>query len=66
MVGVCYLDCLIGNILNIYYYVANNFSEATIVKRRFYANIILYLILLVENVGLYKGLKEFKELIFFY
>eukprot|EP00884_Botryococcus_braunii_P002250 jgi/Botrbrau1/12025/Bobra.0293s0002.1 len=59
----CYPDSLIGNIPNIYYYAANNPSEATIAKRRSYANTISYLTPPAENAGLYKGLKELKELI---
>ena len=63
MSGGCYPDALIGNIPNLYYYAANNPSEATIAKRRSYANTISYLTPPAENAGLYKGLKELKELI---
>lgn len=63
MSGVCYPDSLIGTIPNMYYYAANNPSEATIAKRRSYANTISYLTPPAENAGLYKGLKELKELI---
>jgi hypothetical protein len=63
MSGGCYPDNLIGNIPNLYYYAANNPSEATIAKRRSYANTISYLTPPAENAGLYKGLKELKELI---
>lgn len=63
MSGICYPDSLIGTIPNIYYYAANNPSEATIAKRRSYANTISYLTPPAENAGLYKGLKELKELI---
>ena len=38
-------------------------SSATIAKRRSYANTISYLTPPAENAGLYKGLKELKELI---
>ncbi len=37
--------------------------QATIAKRRSYANTISYLTPPAENAGLYKGLKELKELI---
>lgn len=57
MSGICYPDSLIGSIPNIYYYAANNPSEATIAKRRSYANTISYLTPPAENAGLYKGLK---------
>lgn len=63
MSDVCYPDSLIGNIPNIYYYAANNPSEATVAKRRSYANTISYLTPPAENAGLYKGLKQLAELI---
>ena len=63
MSGKCYPDNLIGNTPNLYYYAANNPSEATIAKRRGYANTISYLTPPAENAGLYKGLKELSELI---
>ncbi|MEH2257216.1 magnesium chelatase subunit H [Nostoc sp.] len=63
MSGDCYPDNLIGSIPNLYYYAANNPSEATIAKRRSYAETISYLTPPAENAGLYKGLKELSELI---
>lgn len=63
MSGTCYPDNLIGNTPNIYYYAANNPSEATIAKRRSYAETISYLTPPAENAGLYKGLRELSELI---
>lgn len=63
MSAECYPDSLLGGLPNIYYYAANNPSEATIAKRRSYANTISYLTPPAENAGLYKGLKELKELI---
>ena len=63
MSGACYPDNLIGTIPNLYYYAANNPSEATIAKRRGYAETISYLTPPAENAGLYKGLKELSELI---
>ncbi|MDF5735393.1 MULTISPECIES: magnesium chelatase subunit H [unclassified Nostoc] len=63
MSGDCYPDNLIGSIPNLYYYAANNPSEATIAKRRSYAETISYLTPAAENAGLYKGLKELSELI---
>ena len=57
MSDLCYPDSLISTIPNIYYYAANNPSEATIAKRRSYANTISYLTPPAENAGLYKGLK---------
>ena len=63
MSGECYPDSLIGSIPNLYYYAANNPSEATIAKRRSYAETISYLTPPAENAGLYKGLQELNELI---
>jgi len=63
MCGGCYPDRLINSIPNLYYYAANNPSEATIAKRRSYANTISYLTPPAENAGLYKGLKELSELV---
>ena len=63
MSGTCYPDRLIHSLPNIYYYAANNPSEATIAKRRSYSATISYLTPPAENAGLYKGLKELKELI---
>ncbi|PZO11341.1 MAG: magnesium chelatase subunit H [Leptolyngbya foveolarum] len=63
MSAKCYPDNLIGNTPNLYYYAANNPSEATIAKRRGYATTISYLTPPAENAGLYKGLKELSELI---
>lgn len=63
MSGDCYPDNLIGSTPNIYYYAANNPSEATIAKRRSYAETISYLTPPAENAGLYRGLQELSELI---
>ncbi len=59
----CFPDSLIGTIPNLYYYAANNPSEATIAKRRSYAETISYLTPPAENAGLYKGLKELGDLV---
>ncbi|CAN8073828.1 unnamed protein product [Agarophyton chilense] len=63
MSDFCYPDRLISSIPNIYYYAANNPSEATIAKRRSYAGTISYLTPPAENAGLYKGLKDLSELV---
>jgi magnesium chelatase subunit H len=63
MSGNCYPDRLIGSLPSAYLYAANNPSEATIAKRRSYAATVSYLTPPAENAGLYKGLKELKELI---
>merc|ERR1719217_1280561 len=63
MAGSCYPDRLIASIPNLYYYAANNPSEATIAKRRSYASTISYLTPPADNAGLYKGLQELSELV---
>eukprot|EP00929_Paragymnodinium_shiwhaense_P075372 TRINITY_DN3852_c0_g1_i1.p1 TRINITY_DN3852_c0_g1~~TRINITY_DN3852_c0_g1_i1.p1 ORF type:complete len:1473 (+),score=434.92 TRINITY_DN3852_c0_g1_i1:77-4495(+) len=63
MSGECYPDRLISVLPNLYYYAANNPSEATIAKRRSYASTISYLTPPAENSGLYKGLNELSELV---
>ncbi len=63
MSGDCFPDNLIGSIPNMYYYAANNPSEATIAKRRGYAETISYLTPPAENAGLYRGLQELGELV---
>eukprot|EP00930_Biecheleria_cincta_P083275 TRINITY_DN72881_c0_g1_i1.p1 TRINITY_DN72881_c0_g1~~TRINITY_DN72881_c0_g1_i1.p1 ORF type:complete len:1488 (-),score=365.15 TRINITY_DN72881_c0_g1_i1:600-5000(-) len=63
MSGGCYPDRLISVLPNLYYYAANNPSEATIAKRRSYASTISYLTPPAENAGLYKGLQELAELV---
>jgi len=63
MSGTCYPDRLINSLPSAYLYAANNPSEATIAKRRSYAATVSYLTPPAENAGLYKGLKELKELI---
>jgi magnesium chelatase subunit H len=63
MSNECFPDSLIGNIPNLYYYAANNPSEATIAKRRSYAETISYLTPPAENAGLYRGLQELGELV---
>ena len=52
MSETCYPDSLIGSLPNLYYYAANNPSEATIAKRRGYASTISYLTPPAENAGL--------------
>merc|ERR1719287_288121 len=63
MSGTCYPDRLINSLPSVYLYAANNPSEATIAKRRSYSATVSYLTPPAENAGLYKGLKELKELI---
>ena len=62
----CWPDRLIGELPNIYIYSVNNPSEATIAKRRSYAELISYLTPPIENAGLYKGLAVLKDQIMTY
>jgi len=61
--GACYPDRLIGSLPSAYLYAANNPYEATIAKRCSYSATVSYITPPAENAGLYKGLKELKELI---
>lgn len=56
--GECWPDYLIGELPNIYFYAANNPSEATIAKRRGNATTISYLTPPVTEAGLYRGLSD--------
>jgi len=54
----CWPDYLLGDLPNIYFYAANNPSEATIAKRRGNATIVSYLTPPVTEAGLYRGLSD--------
>ena len=56
--GYCWPDYLLGDLPNIYFYAANNPSEATIAKRRGNATIVSYLTPPVTEAGLYRGLSD--------
>ena len=56
--GDCWPDYLLGDLPNIYFYAANNPSEATIAKRRGNATIVSYLTPPVTEAGLYRGLSD--------
>ena len=61
--GSCWPDYLIGDLPNIYFYAANNPSEAAIAKRRGNATIVSYLTPPVAEAGLYKGLSDLSDTI---
>ncbi len=63
MAGECWPDQLIGDLPNLYFYAANNPSEAALAKRRSAATIVSYLTPSITNAGLYKELSELKALI---
>ena len=58
LTGDCWPDYLLGDLPNIYFYAANNPSEATIAKRRGNATIVSYLTPPVTEAGLYRGLSD--------
>lgn len=60
LLGSCWLDCFLGSLLNYYFYVVNNFLEGLIVKCWFVVIFIFYLILLIIEVGFYKGFYSLK------
>lgn len=59
----CWPKRLIGSMPNFYYYCVNNPSEGAIAKRRGFATLISYLTPPLEQAGLYKGLRQLRELI---
>ncbi|MEM6415073.1 MAG: magnesium chelatase subunit H [Pseudomonadota bacterium] len=59
--GDCWPDYLIGALPNLYFYAANNPSEAAIAKRRSAATTISYLTPAVTRADLYKGLADLKS-----
>ncbi|MFN4024782.1 MAG: magnesium chelatase subunit H [Hyphomonas sp.] len=61
--GACWPDYLIGDLPNIYFYAANNPSEAAIAKRRGNATTVSYLTPPVTEAGLYKGLSDLSDTI---
>ncbi|MEM9704640.1 MAG: magnesium chelatase subunit H [Pseudomonadota bacterium] len=61
--GECWPDYLIDDLPNIYFYAANNPSEASIAKRRSAATTVSYLTPPLTNADLYKGLSDLKEMI---
>ncbi len=59
----CWPKRLIGNMPDFYYYCVNNPSEGAIAKRRGLATLISYLTPPLEQAGLYKGLRQLRDLI---
>ncbi len=56
----CWSDYLIADLPNVYFYAANNPSEATIAKRRSAAVTVSYVTPPVAEAGLYRGLSDLK------
>ncbi|MBC9784222.1 magnesium chelatase subunit H [Heliobacterium chlorum] len=63
LTDACWPDRLLGPVPNFYLYSVNNPSEATIAKRRSAATLVSYLTPPAENAGLYKDLRDLKDLI---
>ena len=59
----CWPDSLIGDLPNVYFYAANNPSEAALAKRRGMATTVSYLTPAITNAGLYKGLSDLRATI---
>jgi magnesium chelatase subunit H len=59
----CWPKRLIGSLPNFYCYCVNNPSEAAIAKRRGFATLVSYMAPPLENAGLYKGLRQLRDLI---
>lgn len=59
----CWPTRLLDHLPNVYYYCVNNPSEATIAKRRSSATIVSYMAPPLEKAGLYKELRQIKDLI---
>ncbi|QGG48740.1 Magnesium chelatase H subunit, BchH [Heliorestis convoluta] len=59
----CWPERLLGPVPNFYLYSVNNPSEGTIAKRRSAATLISYLTPPAENAGLYRDLRDLKDLV---
>lgn len=59
----CWPKRLIGSMPDFYYYCVNNPSEGAIAKRRGFATLISYLAPPLQQAGLYKGLRQLRDLI---
>ena len=59
----CWPKRLIGSLPNFYCYCVNNPSEGAIAKRRGFATLISYLSPPLEHAGLYKSLRQLKDLL---
>ncbi len=59
----CWPKRLIGSMPDFYFYCVNNPSEGAIAKRRGFATLISYLSPPLEHAGLYKGLRQLRDLV---
>jgi magnesium chelatase subunit H len=59
----CWPRQLIGSLPNFYCYCVNNPSEGAIAKRRGFATLVSYMAPPLEHAGLYKGMRQLRELV---
>ncbi|NTU54220.1 MAG: magnesium chelatase subunit H [Chlorobiaceae bacterium] len=59
----CWPKKLIGALPNFYCYCVNNPSEGAIAKRRGFATLVSYMAPPLEHAGLYKGMRQLRELV---
>ena len=59
----CWPKRLIGALPHFYCYCVNNPSEAAIAKRRGFATLVSYMAPPLEHAGLYKGMRQLRELV---
>lgn len=59
----CWPKRLIGGLPHFYCYCVNNPSEAAIAKRRGFATLLSYMAPPLEHAGLYKGMRQLRELV---
>jgi len=59
----CWPKQLIGSLPNFYCYCVNNPSEGAIAKRRGFATLVSYMAPPLEHAGLYKGMRQLRELV---
>jgi magnesium chelatase subunit H len=59
----CWPKRLIGGLPHFYCYCVNNPSEAAIAKRRGFATLVSYMAPPLEHAGLYKGMRQLRELV---
>lgn len=59
----CWPKQLIGSLPNFYCYCVNNPSEGAIAKRRGFATLVSYMAPPLEHAGLYKGMRNLREMI---
>jgi len=59
----CWPKLLVGTLPHFYCYCVNNPSEGAIAKRRGFATLVSYMAPPLEHAGLYKGMRQLRELV---